>query len=301
VESGRSLELDGYSKRLRLAFEHQGMHHYEKARYGVLSEDGAEEHHRRTAQYDKTKRQRCEGKGVTLIAVPEIPRLLNVDKVRDFIRAECEAAGYPIPPAFDKHEVDLRAAYEGAPQARALEEMRELARARGGECLSQAFTNIHTKLRWRCAEGHEWGATPASVKHLNSWCPKCAGLARLTIEEVREFARERGGECLSTEYVNNRTRLRWRCAQGHEWESTYDNIQTGKWCPECGGVKRLTLEDAKRIAVERGGECLSAKFKNAKSKLRWRCSKGHVWDAALGHVKNSGSWCPVCAARKRAR
>jgi hypothetical protein len=26
----------------------------------------------------------------------------------------------------------------------------------------------------------------------------------------------------------------WRCAQGHEWESSYDNIKSrGSWCPHC--------------------------------------------------------------------
>jgi hypothetical protein len=31
------------------------------------------------------------------------------------------------------------------------------------------------------------------------------------------IAREKGGLCLSTKSMNSYTRLRWRCAEGHEW------------------------------------------------------------------------------------
>ena len=28
--------------------------------------------------------------------------------------------------------------------------------------------------------------------------------------------------------------------------------------------------------------------------MRWRCGKGHEWEAKADHVKNSGHWCPTC-------
>ena len=45
----------------------------------------------------------------------------------------------------------------------------------------------------------------------------------LTIEEMHEIARSRGGTCLSETYVSSK--LRWRCAQGHEWEATPNNVK----------------------------------------------------------------------------
>jgi hypothetical protein len=32
---------------------------------------------------------------------------------------------------------------------------------------------------------------------------------------MRALAGDRGGECLSDRYINNRTKLAWRCATGH--------------------------------------------------------------------------------------
>lgn len=55
-----------------------------------------------------------------------------------------------------------------------IDQMRGIAIVRGGKCLSDFYINNHTKLRWLCAEGHEWEATPGNIKAAGSWCPKCA-------------------------------------------------------------------------------------------------------------------------------
>jgi hypothetical protein len=67
--------------------------------------------------------------------------------------------------------------FSDVPSTRAplgIEEMRDLARRRGGECLSPKYTNLGTELLWRCREGHEWSASPRSIKHAKTWCPICA-------------------------------------------------------------------------------------------------------------------------------
>lgn len=54
-----------------------------------------------------------------------------------------------------------------------------------------------------------------------------------TIKDMQELAGFRGGKCLSTEYVEIKTKLKWRCAVGHEWLATTKLLKTGHWCPEC--------------------------------------------------------------------
>jgi hypothetical protein len=53
-----------------------------------------------------------------------------------------------------------------------LQEMQVLARERGGECLSQEYTNNQTKLLWECTKGHQWKATPHNIKQ-GQWCRTC--------------------------------------------------------------------------------------------------------------------------------
>ena len=35
----------------------------------------------------------------------------------------------------------------------------------------------------------------------------------------------------------------------------------------------------KNIAISKGGECISEKYKNSNTKLKFKCSKGHIWEA----------------------
>lgn len=50
---------------------------------------------------------------------------------------------------------------------------------------------------------------------------------------IRAIARGHGGECLSPTYHSTQTKMRFRCAEGHEWEATPASIKTGRWCREC--------------------------------------------------------------------
>lgn len=177
--------------------------------------------------------------------------------------------------------------------------MQALARERGGRCLSDTYVNSATKLLWQCARGHTWSAKPNSIRSCESWCPYCAGLARRTIEDMHALARERGGRCLSDTYVNNATKLRWACADGHEWSARPLAIRQGHWCPRCAGRARLTLEDMRAMARERGGLCLSKRFVTSKLKLRWQCAEGHRWNASPNHMRARGTWCPHCFSVSR--
>ena len=53
-----------------------------------------------------------------------------------------------------------------------INQMKEIAKSRGGLCLSKTYINARSKLLWECAEGHQWEAVPDSLKR-GSWCPIC--------------------------------------------------------------------------------------------------------------------------------
>jgi hypothetical protein len=182
------------------------------------------------------------------------------------------------------------------------EALRETARARGGMLLSKQYTNNSEKLQWQCDLGHMWWATARDVRG-GSWCRDC-GIAnradgqRLGIEVMRELAAKRGGECLSYHYVNKEAKLRWRCELGHIWIASAGKIRQGQWCPKCGVEKgaskrRLSISEMCEIAALRGGKCLSQEYTNARTKLRWQCELGHIWQATPDKIKR-GAWCPTC-------
>ena len=175
-----------------------------------------------------------------------------------------------------------------------INDMQQLATRRRGKCLSSVYVNISTSLLWQCAHGHQWKATPDNIKR-GKWCPYCRGRHK-TIDDMHRFARDRGGKCLSSAYVNPRTRLLWECAKGHRWKAVPNSIQQGTWCPVCSGNLTLTIEDMQHLAAERGGKCLSDVYLSNRRKLLWQCAEGHQWQAVPGNIRQ-GNWCPYCAGR----
>src|ERR1017187_8588264 len=184
-----------------------------------------------------------------------------------------------------------------------IEDMQAIAKAKGGKCLSDEYKGIMHKLQWQCKEGHTWFAGPNNLINGNSWCPVCrikigADKLRRTIEQMKQFAIEKGGKCLSDIYVNNRSKLQWQCSKGHVWNARLGSISRGSWCPKCsannrGNSQRGNLQEEQGIAIKRGGKCLSKEYINSNTKLEWQCAKGHIWKAKPGNV-NAGTWCPFC-------
>jgi hypothetical protein len=122
--------------------------------------------------------------------------------------------------------------------------------------------------------------------------------------QLRLIAEQRGGKCLSSRYVNTTSPLEWSCIVGHRWQATVASIiRMNTWCPVCAGNRKLKLKDLKRLALERGGKCLSRKYLNARTPLRWECTYGHRWRSVAGQVKDGlhkkGTWCPTCYGQRR--
>jgi hypothetical protein len=119
---------------------------------------------------------------------------------------------------------------------------------------------------------------------------------RLTLQDAQEYATNKGGKCLSSEYINDETLMAWRCKRGHTWDMQFQVIRRGAWCNQCRvfEIKEEQLEEYKTLAIERGGRCLATEYKNNHTKILFECKEGHQWKAAPRIIKE-GSWCPTCA------
>lgn len=114
-----------------------------------------------------------------------------------------------------------------------LSEMQRLTHERGGKCLTDVYVNSKSKLRWKCGKGHEWQATPFSIKTRKSWCPICANNRPLGLEKMKELAKAKGGKCMAAIYTNCKVALEWECREAHFFQATPDSVVQGSWCPQC--------------------------------------------------------------------
>ena len=175
-----------------------------------------------------------------------------------------------------------------------IEECNKIANERGGKCLSAEYINNNTKMKWECEEGHTWETTFTHIKSSQSWCPTCSKHEKITIKDCEISATERGGKCLSTEYIVGK-KIKWKCGEGHEWESLFSRANP-QWCPYCSGKFNNNITTLQEYATERGGKCLSTEYINSNTKMKWECEEGHTWDSSFGCMKSNKSWCRKCAA-----
>lgn len=114
-----------------------------------------------------------------------------------------------------------------------IEDFIKIIENKGGKCLSTEYINgQQSRIHVECEFGHRWHARPQGLKK-GTWCRKCYGTAKSTLEEIKELAKERGGKCISENYKNDMSKMIWSCSENHTWSATPNNIKRGKWCPTC--------------------------------------------------------------------
>lgn len=117
-------------------------------------------------------------------------------------------------------------------QKHTINTLQNFAKIKKGKLLSTEYKNGKQKLTWECKFGHTWDAIFINIQK-GKWCPVCSKNKKLTINDAYIIAKERGGECLSTEYINAHGKLEWKCCNGHKWMADIHHIKRGRWCPEC--------------------------------------------------------------------
>jgi hypothetical protein len=229
---------------------------------------------------DLEKQKRCQKLGIRLY---EIPYFCH--------KTDAELVNYVSGLLKQTVAVDWGRFYDGLS---ILKVLRKIAKLHGGTMISNYYYGHECPVEWRCGLGHEWKASPSSVKNNGTWCPYCAWNRQKTIDDVKRIASVRGGECLSVNYTNNTEQLLWKCNNGHIWQASYTSIvDRGSWCPYCSKRAKMTLEEMQRIAADKGGKCLSGTYINRYTNLLWECGEGHRWEAQPAHIKFD-TWCPYC-------
>src|SRR3990167_11450657 len=151
------------------------------------------------------------------------------------------------------------------------------------ECLSTEFKTGSVKMNWRCMKCNlEWEQSYRSIK-AGYGCKKCRKWNKITLETVQNLVEQKGFECLDATYESARTKMNFRCNTcKNEWTTNYTNIKLTKVCPFCVRKKPYTLEEVKRIGMERGFILLSDEYLRSDFLLDWKCKEcDYTWSATL--------------------
>lgn len=130
-------------------------------------------------------------------------------------------------------------------------------------------------------------------------------MKKLTIEQIRQELEKEGYTLLSTEYRNNKQKLRYKCPEGHFGTVRYCNWKSlGARCKKCANIQtgnrgRTPLEEVKKEFENRGYTLLSTEYKNQAQKLKYRCPKNHTGYISFSAFKQ-GQGCKICGVAKSA-
>lgn len=157
----------------------------------------------------------------------------------------------------------------------------------------------------------------------------------ITIEDIKVYAKNKGGQVLEKNYVDQYSIMTWRCKNDHKFTASLNKIHGGQWCPQCARdnkstettkkpTKRprknldkrftqrkvgviastadptITIEDLMVYAKNKGGKVLDDKYRNPDFRINWQCKRGHHFRASLKKV-HGGRWCPLCKFESRGK
>lgn len=113
---------------------------------------------------------------------------------------------------------------------------------------------------------------------------------------------ERGYELLSTEYINNATKLQYICPKHRNkgvLEMTFANFTKGRGCPYCANrVKKTQEEYEAELAIKKPTIKVIGKYINLKTKIEHECIVcGYRWDVLPDNMLHVSNGCPKCGKR----
>ena len=137
-------------------------------------------------------------------------------------------------------------------------------------------------------------------------CPICSNYMRSinrtgltkakTSEEYVQECKEKGYDLSIEDYKNAKTKIKHKCNKGHIYEQTPGSHLHGEGCPTCNGNLKKTTKQYIQECKETGQDLPIEDYKNNKTRIKHRCSKGHIYkqtpDMHIGKYKQG---CPVCS------
>jgi thiol-disulfide isomerase/thioredoxin len=184
-----------------------------------------------------------------------------------------------------------------------------------GSKMIGAYINSKTKIKIQCEKGHTWMQRPSDIIRRGSWCPDCkrttnsrrAGRLPKTTEEIQQLINSKYPGSKIIAYVNNRTKAKIQCENGHIFERRIDKTLRGRWCPICLDsvikIKENKIKENRKLKAKEkfqqymkthhpDGKILED-YVNTHTKIKFQCEKEHIWIARPYNI-SLGRWCPIC-------
>ena len=121
---------------------------------------------------------------------------------------------------------------------------------------------------------------------------------KIKTDTVKDFVKSFNYEILSKNYGNVRTKLEFKCPEGHTFKMAYLDFKQGKRCPVCAvenkkDLKKFTIDKVIDLFSKEGYSLQSKEYSNSQDVLEVTCSEKHSSLISLFEFKK-GVRCKEC-------
>lgn len=114
--------------------------------------------------------------------------------------------------------------------------VKEQLKDKGFELISTQYINAVDELKIQCNNGHIIYKTYNYIQQ-NNGCQYCSNKHKYNINEIQKTIEKDGYKLISTEYKNNKKKIKLECPSGHIYNVSYSNFLCGYRCPRCSQIK----------------------------------------------------------------
>jgi len=327
-ETGRRLELDGYNKELKIAFEHQGKQHEKFNEFWHKSEIAF----LKSQQRDFFTRSICESdlNRVKLVSVQQINRGWDKNRILDHIEQAILKEGITIP-RYNRDDFNLSDAFKASGSA---VKVKNIVEKHNGTQFGE-YCGLDRKIKFKCEnQAHAiFETTPMFILYHNQWCPECSTelfvrkLLDKSFVECQKWLKDSSNvksELLEKDlmYKGHGVKYHYTCQNNHDQFVTFSSIKARfsrgvYWCIKCYALKvekERILHNSELAEVRFNRIKKLAKMMNmhvinkmalyaAKEKYEFKCLNNSIhtykWtlyqmEYIYNRYKESGDFCPKC-------
>lgn len=188
-----------------------------------------------------------------------------------------------------------------------IESVKQYFKDNGCTLLEHEYINCNTKMNYICSCGNEseirWNDFQKGCRCYFCRNKKIKDSKKLDFNFVYNYFKEHGCELLETEYINNHTKMKYRCKCGNISKIIFASFKKSKKCRECG-MKKLSepriynYEYVYNYFKKQGCELLEKDYRSSKIKINYICSCGNPWKTSFEKFLR-GRRCIECANQKK--
>ena len=181
------------------------------------------------------------------------------------------------------------------------EDVKQYFEDQGCELLEKEYINCKTKMEYRCSCKNISKITFDDFKS-GTRCKTCgiekrAAKKRYSFDYVYNYFKEQECELLEKKYIDNRTKMKYKCSCGNISTITFSHFLQGYKCNQCSQRKRSTFLQVKQYFEDQGCELLAKEYKNMITKMKYRCSCGNISKINFHNFQNKRR-CKKCGLKR---